>query len=91
MESCLDAVEGVRCDYEWSITPPSVAVIETIEQYQHSTPGEAASGIDEPLQHYIATDALDTALKSNPTMAIAFTLDDYIVEIDEQTVCVCQG
>ena len=82
----LCADEGVHCKYDWSEIHPSVAVIETIKRYQRNELNREPSGIPEPLQHYLETDALDTVIQSDPTMAIALTIEDYAVEINENAV-----
>ena len=86
MDCFLRADKGIGCEYEWSEIHPSVAVIETIERYQHTESDGDPSGIARPLQHYLATDALDTVIQSDPTMAIALTIEDYAVEITENAI-----
>jgi hypothetical protein len=74
--------ETVRIRYDWSSTPPSAAVVETVATALDCDPMEM-----DPLYEYIDPDALDDlvgASDSNPTgreTSISFRFDGHRVTV----------
>ena len=77
-----DARESIRAEFDWSVVPPSTAVVETVAIAADREP----TGL-EPLYETIDPDALDTLIRSMGTNStdgdatVTFTLDGYQVTV----------
>lgn len=81
----------ISCSFDWRDTRPSVAIVETIECYDHANPGAESRGLQTPLQHALETDALDSLLRSAPAIELSVTIEAYQVTIQENTVTVARA
>lgn len=83
--------QTVHQEYDWTEIRPTVAIIETIERYEHTAGRSAAGGLDRPLGHYLDTEALNQVVQDAPAAYISLNLDDYTVTITNNTVQVTVG
>lgn len=80
--------ERILRQYEWSETPPSVAITQTIADFEHTDPMQTLGTDESPLYEYVDTDALDTLIKSDTPLALTFPVSQYHVHISGNTVCI---
>lgn len=86
-----DVDEAIRAEFDWSVTPPSRAVVETVAIAADREP----TGI-EPLYETIDPDALDTLIHPDGTSpvegdtTVTFTLDCHQVLVQRDGTVVVQ-
>ena len=83
--------EKVVCSFDWGDTPPSVAIVETVERFDHANSGVKAPGLQKPLQHALETDALDSLLRSTPAIELTLSIEAYQVTVQENTITVAHA
>lgn len=74
--------------FEWSETPPSVAISKTIADFEQTDPMRTIGTADSPLYEYIDTDALDVLIASDTPLEITFPVSQYHVHVSGNTVCI---
>lgn len=80
--------EAGQCDYEWSRISPSVALLETIGEYEDIEYSRESSVLAEPRYHYCDSDALDTLIESDNPPTITLTLGAYTVATAKNSITV---
>lgn len=78
----------VHEQFDWSVTTPSIAVIETVASIENVDPIDISVKEDMPLSDYIDPDALDTLVANTNLIFISFTVEDYKVEIDGEDLTI---
>lgn len=71
--------------YDWTDISPSVAIIETIAEFEGEPLVHAVEDI-QPLGWFVDTDALDSIVDDAPDLALSFTFSGYQVQIDGNDV-----
>lgn len=78
----------VRQSYDWSKTPPSIAVLEALAAIEnvHPTDLHAEAGI--VLYDNVDLEALDALLNHESDVSVSFTVGNYLILIDGQLLTV---
>lgn len=78
------AVEGVRANYDWTATAPSIAIVETIASVEDADPAVLSANGELVLSDYVDTEALDALLADERGHVGDLSLDvgEYTVRID---------
>lgn len=74
--------------YDWAEVPPSVAIIETIAEYEGETLDRMIENQYPPLAHCLDADALDTLVENGSDLALTFSYAEYEILIHENEVAV---
>lgn len=82
-DSC-ESVESVQSQFNWSTKSPSIAVVEAIAAIENIEP----ENLPLTLYEYVNPESLDTLVRSNDNISVSFFIDEYQVQIDEQTLSV---
>lgn len=77
--------------YDWTEVPPSVAIIETIAEYEDETLDQALENQDLPLAHCVDADALDTLVGNGTDLALSFSYSEYEILIHGNEVAVASA
>lgn len=89
MDRIDTANAAVQAQYDWSTTSPSIAIIDAIATLENVDPVGLSSTLDTTLFDYVDPDALDTLVTDDGNILISFTIDEYTVQIDENTLVIC--
>ncbi|WP_247730257.1 HalOD1 output domain-containing protein [Halovivax limisalsi] len=77
--------------YDWSVTPPSFAIIEAISAVENTEPVRLARALDTTLFDHVDPEALDTLVSGTERVALSFVMGEYAVEIDgNEVTIVCE-
>lgn len=79
-----ESVESVQSQFNWSTKSPSIAVVETIATIENSEP----ENLPLRLYDYVNPVALDRLMNNDTTISVSFSIDEYQVQIDDQTLIV---
>lgn len=76
--------DPVRACYDWSITAPSIAIIETIASVEGVDPVALAAGGGSTLHEYVDPELLDKLVTNGREnrVSISVTIDGYTVRIE---------
>lgn len=74
--------------YNWAQTPPSVAIVEAIARIENCPPTELPTTHGIQLYNSINPEALDTLVTSSDPVSLSFTLDEYDVQLTEETLTI---
>ncbi|MGQ4556114.1 HalOD1 output domain-containing protein [Halobellus sp. GM3] len=75
----------VQRQYQWSRTPPSVAIVESIAVFEDRY-ANWEEALDRPLNEYVDADALDSLLRNGDLYSVSLSVAGYHVWIDGATV-----
>lgn len=87
-EDCERKDNQIESQYDWSSTLPSLAIIEAIASIENVKPFALADELDTTLYDHVDPEALNAVVKSNYEVRITFSIDDYRVEIEGDTLSV---
>lgn len=73
--------DGIRTEYDWTTTEPSVAIVESIAALEGTDPLAFPGDRELVLQEYVEVDALDRLVGSQQG-----GVSDITVEVDQYTV-----
>lgn len=82
----IGGARGVSREYDWADTEPSVAVVQTITDYESTPQGRPRDPPDELLGEHIDADALDDLVTGSTPVTVSFTFANYHVSIDGNAV-----
>ncbi|OLZ41499.1 hypothetical protein A6E15_11105 [Natrinema saccharevitans] len=71
----------VRREFDWSETPPSIAIVVTIAEIENVDPIDLPTTVGTTLYSYVDPGALD-ALVDGERVAVSFSMAGYRVRID---------
>ncbi|QCS42187.1 HalOD1 output domain-containing protein [Natrinema versiforme] len=74
--------------YTWSSTTPTVAIVNAIAGIEGVDPTDLSTALGTTLYEQIDPEALDTLVITGSHPEVAFTVDDYRVEIDENDLSI---
>ncbi|USZ73072.1 HalOD1 output domain-containing protein [Natronosalvus halobius] len=80
--------DSVREEYDWSATRPSIAVIDAVAHAEDVEITDVSSALDTTLYGQIDPDALDTLVTGSDYVSVAFSVDDYDVQIEGNEILV---
>ncbi|MFC4986248.1 MULTISPECIES: HalOD1 output domain-containing protein [Saliphagus] len=83
MSSSCTQNQVARQEFDWSETPPSVAVAYTIAAIDNTVVTEVS-----PLYEYVDPQSLDSLVTDTGTVTISFTAYGYSVQLTDSTVIV---
>jgi hypothetical protein len=78
----------VEREYDWSITTPNVAVLESLAVYEHGDSERVGDVLELPLTEYTDPDGLDRFVRNTPSPILEFRLQEYRVRIQDNTVSI---
>ena len=78
----------VSQSYDWTEVPPSVAIIETIAEYEDETLDWTVENQNLPLAHCLDADALDTLVGNGTDLSLSFSYAEYDILIHGNEVAV---
>lgn len=98
-ESDDDVAEDVEAgvlastEFDWSVTPPSLAVVRTLSQASDVDPLALSSDQPVPLHDYVDPDALDALVGDgdDDSVTVTLSLDGCDVEIRDSDVVVSRS
>ncbi|MFC7239155.1 HalOD1 output domain-containing protein [Saliphagus sp. GCM10025317] len=79
---------SVREEYDWSVTRPSIAVIDAVAHAEDVEITDVSSALDTTLYERVDPDALDTLVSASDHVSISFSVADYDVQIEGDEVVV---
>lgn len=76
--------ETVQLNFDQSVKPPSIVVVEAIATIEN------VSGTDLPmtLYDYINPESLDELVESSSDISVTFSVDQYQIQVTESTIVV---
>lgn len=82
----------VRERYDWSVTPPSLAILTALSRLEDDDPLDAAED-GARLHDYVDPDALDALVTHEPGGAptVSVRIDGYLVRIEDNEVSVTRS
>ncbi|UTF55887.1 HalOD1 output domain-containing protein [Natronosalvus rutilus] len=83
-----DDSSSIRDEYDWSATRPSIAVINAVAHAEDVEITDVSDTLDMTLYDQVDPDALDTLVFSSDHVSVAFSVDDYEVQIEGNEVVV---
>ncbi|MFC6764824.1 HalOD1 output domain-containing protein [Natrinema soli] len=72
-----------QLEYEWSETPPSIAIIEAIASLENCPSTELGPTHGIVLSETIDPEALDRLVTTSESMSVVFSVDKYDVKLTE--------
>jgi hypothetical protein len=88
MEERHTPSERVDRAYDWSKTPLTEAILESIAIFEYDDAERVGEVLDSPLPEYIDTDALDAVVTSTQPITIEFLLAEYKIRIQDNRLSV---
>ena len=86
-KSQSDSAEVER-EYDWESITPGVAILETLAILEHGDTDKIGDVLETPLVEYIDTDGLDRVVTSTQSLTMEFSVDQYTVRIQDNTVSI---
>lgn len=80
--------ESVESQYNWSETPPSVAIIYAPAMLENVDPIQFSEEFDITLFNYIDPLSLETLVGNDQAVEITFIIDKYRVRINDNNLTV---
>ena len=71
---------------DWSETTPSMAVIDAIASVENTEPTDVVEELDTTLFDHVDPEALDALITGDNPVSISFTIDEYEVRFDGDTL-----
>lgn len=78
----------VRARFDWSETEPSIAIIDAIATLENVDPITLSTTRETTLYDYIDPVALDTVISNDRPTTISFTIEEYLVQVDNEGLVV---
>ncbi|MFC7216240.1 HalOD1 output domain-containing protein [Saliphagus sp. GCM10025334] len=79
---------SVREEYDCSVTRPSIAVIDAVAHAEDVEITDVSDALDTTLFDQVDPDALDALVSSSDHVSVAFSVDDYEVQIEGDEIVV---
>ena len=80
---------SVRSRYDWSTIAPSTAIVYALASLENARPVQLPSKLDGSLYEYIDPEALDRIIAGKDAACIEFTVDEYDIRIEDETLEIC--
>ncbi|WP_222918460.1 HalOD1 output domain-containing protein [Natrinema sp. SYSU A 869] len=77
--------------YTWSSTTPTVAVVNAIAGIEDVEPTDLSTALGTTMYEHINPEALDTVVTTGTHPEIAFSVDNYRVEINGNELSITAG
>lgn len=81
MESNGSAALPSRSSYDWSVTPPSLAVIDAVAAVEGMEPMQFSQSLETTLFDHVDPEALDVIVTGGEEVSITFEIGEYAVDI----------
>ncbi|WP_425601062.1 HalOD1 output domain-containing protein [Halosolutus halophilus] len=88
MDSIDTTSRSVQTQYDWGTAKPSIAIIDAIATLENVEPIELSTVLDTTLFDHVDPESLDTLLTADGNISISFTIGEYTVQIDGNTLVV---
>lgn len=75
---------SVHTKHDWSTTKPSIAVIDAIATLENVDPVDLSTILETTLFDHINPDALNSLVTKESTISISFSIDEYLIRIDDK-------